>query len=50
VTNILGKAKETVISAGQSIADAMKVAVIASVLSVLAMVIGIVALTRTRNA
>ena len=47
---ILSKAKETVISAGQSIADAMKVAVIACVLSVLAMVMGIVALTRTRNA
>jgi hypothetical protein len=50
VTSILGKAKETVISAGQSIADAMKVAVISCALSVLAIVIGIIALSRTRNA
>jgi hypothetical protein len=47
---LISKAKETVVTAGKSIADAMRVAIVSCVLSVLAIVIGIVALTRTRNA
>jgi hypothetical protein len=47
---LLGKAKEAVTAAGQSVADAMKVAVISCVLSVLAIVIAVFALTRPRNA
>jgi len=44
-----GKARETVVSAGKSIADAMKVAIVACILSVCALVIAIVALARPRT-
>jgi hypothetical protein len=47
---ILSKAKAVVTQAGQSIADAMKVAVISCILSVCALVIAIVALARPRHA
>jgi hypothetical protein len=43
---VLSRAKETVASAGQHIADAMKVAIISCILSALALVVAIVALTR----
>ena len=43
---LLSKAKDTVVAAGQSVADAMKVSIISCVLSVIALVIAVVALTR----
>lgn len=44
----LKKAREVVTAAGESIRDAMKVAIFACVLSALALVIAIMSLTRTR--
>jgi hypothetical protein len=46
----LGKAKETIKTAGESIADAMKVSIISCILSVVALVIAIVALAGQRHA
>lgn len=43
---VLGKAKDTVRAAGEHIADAMKVSIISCILSVLALVIAVVALSR----
>jgi hypothetical protein len=45
----LGKAKETIRTAGESIAEAMKVAIISCIVSVLALVLAIVALARPRH-
>jgi hypothetical protein len=47
---ILPKVRKVVEQAGQSIADAMKVAIFACALSVLALVVAIVGLTRPRAA
>jgi hypothetical protein len=47
---MLSKAREAVTGAAKSIADAMKVAILSCVLSVFAIIIGVVALTRSRNA
>ena len=45
---ILGKTREAVASAGEHIAGAMKVAIVACCLAVLALVVALVSLTRTR--
>jgi hypothetical protein len=45
---ILGKTRETITAAGQSIAGAMRVAIVACILSVVALVVALVSLTRSR--
>jgi hypothetical protein len=44
--SILGKAREAVVTAGEHVATAMRVAVLACILSVCALVVGLMALTR----
>lgn len=46
----IGKAKETIKTAADSIADAMKVSIISCILSVVSLVIAIVALAGQRHA
>ena len=47
---ILGKTREVVSAAGEHIAGAMRVAVIACILAVVALVVSLVSLTRSRPA
>ena len=47
---IIGKTREAITAAGQSVAGAMRVALVACALSVLALVVALVSLTRTRTA
>ena len=47
---ILGKTREVVTAAGEHIAGAMRVAILACIISVCAIVIALVSLTRSRPA
>jgi hypothetical protein len=46
--NILGKTREAITTAGQSVAAAMRVAIVACILSVGALIVALVSLTRSR--
>jgi hypothetical protein len=47
---ILGKTREAITAAGQSVAGAMRVAVLACIISVVALVVALVSVTRSRAA